>query len=364
MRIVFCGTGDIGLPSLKALADSARHELVGVITQPDRPAGRDLHPRPPAVKTEALARGVPVAQPERIRKDFSALAAWAPDLMVVAAYGQILPRAVLEIPRLGCLNLHASLLPRHRGASPVQASILAGDTETGVTVMYVDEGLDTGDILLARGIPIFPNETAGALHDRLADLAPSVLMESLDLLEGGSAPRVPQDSSLATYAPKLGRQDGRLDWREPAGLLARRVRAMTPWPGASARFVGGGVLKIHSAEEFAPIISIRKTKRQTGGESGTGFPACEPAQTQAGKPVSHSQASRDCHDWEESADGGPPGTVLSAGPGGILVAAGDGSLALREVQLEGKKRLSAGEFLRGFPVPAGTAFDLSFSVPP
>jgi methionyl-tRNA formyltransferase len=266
------------------------------------------------VKTEALARGIPVAQPERIRKDFSALAAWGPDLMVVAAYGQILPRAVLELPRLGCLNLHASLLPRHRGASPVQASILAGDTETGVTAMYVDEGLDTGDILLARSIPIFPNETAGALHDRLADLAPSVLMESLDLLEGGTAPRVPQDSSLATYAPKLGRQDGRLDWREPAGLLARRVRAMTPWPGASARLGGGGVLKIHSAEE--------------------------------------------------SAEGGAPGTVLSAGPGGFLVAAGEGSLVLREVQLEGKKRLSAGEFLRGFPVPAGTAFDLSFSVPP
>jgi methionyl-tRNA formyltransferase len=314
MRIVFCGTGDIGLPSLKALADSARHEVVGVITQPDRPAGRDLHPRPSAVKTEALARGIPVAQPERIRKDFSALAAWAPDLMVVAAYGQILPRAVLELPRLGCLNLHASLLPRHRGASPVQASILAGDTETGMTAMYVDEGLDTGDILLARSIPIFPNETAGALHDRLADLAPSVLMESLDLLEGGTAPRVPQDSSLATYAPKLGRQDGRLDWREPAGLLARRVLAMNPWPGASARFVAGGVLKIHSAEE--------------------------------------------------SAEGGAPGTVLSAGPGGILVAAGEGSLVLREVQLEGKKRLSAGEFLRGFPVPAGTAFDLSFSVSP
>ena len=314
LRIVFCGTGDIGLPSLKALADSARHELVGVITQPDRPAGRDMHPRPPAVKTEALARGIPVAQPERIRKDFSALAAWGPDLMVVAAYGQILPREVLEIPRLGCLNLHASLLPRHRGASPVQASLLAGDAETGVTAMYVDEGLDTGAILLARSIPIFPNETAGELHDRLSDLAPSVLMESLELLEGGTAPRVQQDSSLATYAPKLGRQDGRLDWREPARLLARRVRAMSPWPGASARFVEGGVLKIHSAEE--------------------------------------------------SAEGGAPGTVLSAGAAGFLVAAGEGSLLLREVQLEGKKRLSAGEFLRGFPVPAGTAFDLSFSVPP
>ncbi len=313
MRIVYCGTGDIGLPSLKALANSSQHELVGVITQPDRPAGRDLHPRQPAVKTEALTRGIPVVQPERIRKDFSALAAWSPDLMVVAAYGQILPRTVLELPRLGCLNLHASLLPRHRGASPVQASILEGDPETGVTAMYVDEGLDTGDILLARSIPIHPNETAGELHDRLADLAPAVLLESLELLEKGTAARIPQDSSLATYAPKLGRQDGRLDWREAAGSLARRVRAMSPWPGASAR-LAAGVLKIHSAEE--------------------------------------------------SLESGIPGTVLSATPNGIVVAAGRGSLLLREVQLEGKKRLSAGDFLRGFPLPAGTKFDLSFSVPP
>jgi methionyl-tRNA formyltransferase len=313
MRIVFCGTGDIGLPSLKALADSPRHEVVGVITQPDRPAGRDLRPRPPAVKTEALARGLPVVQPERIRKDFSALAAWNPDLMVVAAYGQILPRVVLDLPRLGCLNLHASLLPRHRGASPIQASMLAGDTETGITAMSMDEGLDTGDLLLARRIPIFPDETAGELHDRLADLAPAVLLESLELLEAGSAARIPQDSTLATYAPKLGKRDGRLDWREPAGMLARRVRAMSPWPGASAR-LAGHVLKIHVAEE--------------------------------------------------SPEGGSPGLVLSAGPGAILVAAGKGSLALREIQLEGRKRLSAGDFLRGFPLPAGTKFDLSFSGPP
>ena len=313
MRIVFCGTGDIGLPSLKALADSPRHEVVGVITQPDRPAGRDMRPRPPAVKTEALARGIAVAQPERIRKDYSALAAWSPDLMVVAAYGQILPVEVLTIPPLGCLNLHASLLPRHRGASPIQASILAGDAETGMTAMYMDEGLDTGDILLMRKTPIFPNETAGGLHDRLAGLAPEVLLDSLELLEKGSAPRLPQDSALATYAPKLGKQDGRLDWREPAELLARKVRAMNPWPGASTR-LAGGILKIHLAQE--------------------------------------------------SGEAGDPGTILSAGPEGIIVAAGQGSLVLREVQLEGRKRLAAGDFLRGFPLAAGTKFDLSFSGSP
>jgi methionyl-tRNA formyltransferase len=313
MRIVFCGTGDIGLPSLKSLAESTAHELVGVITQPDRPAGRDMKPRPPAVKTEALARGIPVVQPERIRKDFSALQEWAPDVMVVAAYGQILPRAVLDIPRLGCLNIHASLLPRHRGASPIQAAILDGDEESGITIMYVDEGLDTGDILLARRIPILPTESAGDLHDRLAALAPSALAEALTLLEQGTAPRTPQDASLATYAPKLGRHDGRLDWNEPAGLLARKVRAMTPWPGASAR-INGTVLKIHSAVAA-----------------------------------------------EES---GAPGTVLSAGPQGISVAAGGGSLVLREVQLEGRKRLPAAEFLRGFPLAPETRFDLSFSVLP
>lgn len=313
MRIVFCGTGDIGLPSFKALANSTSHELVGAITQPDRRAGRDLRPRPSAVKTEALARGIPVVQPERIKNDFTALAVWAPDVMVVVAYGQILPRAVLDLPGHGCLNLHASLLPRHRGASPIQASILAGDFETGMTVMSMDEGLDTGDVLLAHHLPILPGETAGELHDRLANLAPAALLEALDLLEEGSAARTPQNPELASYAPKLGRLDGRLDWREPAALLDRRVRAMTPWPGATAR-IDGVVLKIHRTEE--------------SGESGV------------------------------------PGTVLGTGPGGILVAAGVGSLLVREVQMEGRKRLAAGDFLHGFPLLPGTSFDLSFSGSP
>ncbi len=313
MRIVFCGTGDIGLPAFRALADSPSHEVVGLITQPDRPSGRDLKPRPPAVKSEALARGIPVAQPERIRKDFSALAKWVPDVMVVAAYGQILPRPVLDLPRLGCLNLHASLLPRHRGASPIQAAILAGDDETGMTVMYVDEGLDTGDMLLARRIPILPDENAGELHDRLAGLGPSAILEALDLLQSGNAPRIPQNSSLATHSSKLEKRDGRLDWREPAVRLARRVRAMNPWPGAGAR-IGGTVIKIHRAR---------------AGE---------------GK--------------------GDPGTVLSADSRGIEVAAGDGSVVLLEVQMEGRKRLPAADFLRGHPIVSGAKFDLSFSASP
>lgn len=311
MRIVFCGTGEIGVPAMKAVGDSPCHELVGVITQPDRPAGRDLRPRPSAVKTEALARGIPVVQPARIRNDFSALQEWAPDVMIVAAYGQILPKAVLDLPRLGCLNLHASLLPRHRGASPIQAAILAGDGKTGISVMFMDEGLDTGDVLLMRSLDISPWESAGELHDRLAHLAPSALLEALDLLAAGTAPRVPQDAALATYAPKLEKQDGRIDWRQSAGALALRVRAMNPWPGASARLDTGEIIKIHSA-----AVSL------------------------------------------ESA---PPGVVQSAGTEGVCVGTGAGSLLLRELQLEGRKRLAAGDFLRGFPLPQGTKFDLSFS---
>lgn len=315
MKIVFCGTGEIGLPSMKALGDSVCHEVVGVITQPDRPAGRDMRPKPSAIKTEALVRGIPLVQPERIRKDFSALSKWAPDVMIVAAYGQILPKQVLEIPRLGCLNIHASLLPRYRGASPIQAAILSGDRQTGISVMYMDEGLDTGDVLLEEALEIDPCESAGALHDRLAHMAPGALLEALDLLMGGSPPRIPQDPALATYAPKLGKHDGRLDWHEPASALQRRVRAMNPWPGASSRLVANATMvKIHSAS-VAPGSA-------------------------------------------------PVGTVSSAGSGGIVVGTGEGCLVLRELQLEGRKRLSAGDFLRGFPMPAGTKFDLSFSGSP
>lgn len=313
MRVVFCGTGEIGLPALRWLVGSDAHEVVGVITQPDRPAGRDLKPRPSAIKVEALERGIPVAQPEKIRRDPSALLAWLPDVMVVAAYGQILPPAVLEIPRMGCLNLHASLLPRHRGASPIQSAILAGDLETGMTVMYMDEGLDTGDVLLEHRLTIGADETAGELHDRLASLGAGALEEALGLLGAGAAPRHPQDPSLVTYAPKLEKHDGRLDWREPSDTLVRRIRAMTPWPGATARWDDGSVLKIHSA---------------------------------ASGPMP-----------------GNPGAVLAATAEGLAVGTGNGCLVIREMQAAGRRRMSAAEFLRGCPIAPGRKFDLSFSVP-
>jgi methionyl-tRNA formyltransferase len=311
MRIVFCGTGEIGAPALQALLTSEKHTVVGVITQPDKPAGRDLKPRMSAIKQIALAQNLPVQQPEKLRSAAALddLRALVPDLMVVAAYGQILPKSVLETPRLGCLNLHASLLPRHRGASPIHAAILTGDHETGITVMYMDEGLDTGDILLAQKLAIGSDETTGQLHDRLADLAAPCLLEALELLEQGNAPRIPQDNALPSYAPKLKKNDGLLDWHQPAEALATRIRAMSPWPGATTR-LAGQTLKIHAAA--------------TDSASGA------------------------------------PGEILASAPGVLRVACGSGSLILESLQLQGRKRLPAAEFLRGHPLPPGTRLDLSF----
>jgi methionyl-tRNA formyltransferase len=315
MRVVFCGTGEIGLPALKALLDSGKYELPGVITQPDKPAGRDLKPRASAIKQLAVERGIPVHQPPKLRDAASLemLRSLKPDVMVVVAYGQILPKSVLELPPLGCLNLHASILPRHRGASPIHAAILAGDAITGMTVMYMDEGLDTGDVLLEETLEIGMQETTGELHDRLAALAAPCLLQALELLAAGNAPRMPQAPEKATYAPKLKKADGFLDWTRPASELALRVRGMSPWPGAFAR-ISGHVLKVHSAIE----------------DSASGI----------------------------------PGSVLQADANSLVVACAAGSLRLLSVQLEGRKRLPVAEFLRGFPLTPGARFDLSFSPEP
>ena len=309
MRVVFLGTGDIGVPSLRALAATGSHEVQAVFTQPDRPAGRNLKLRPPAIKLAARELELPVYQPERIRAPgaLAELVRLNPEVIIVAAYGQILPKAVLSLPRLGCINIHASLLPRHRGASPIHAAILEGDSETGITIIQMDEGLDTGDILLKVATPIGADETAGSLHDRLAQLAPSALLECLDLLGRGVVSREKQDSALATYAPKLARKDGEIAWDNPPDEIERRIRAMTPWPGACT-FVALGdsrlILKIHRAE----------------------------TSEQAGEPA---------------------GTVLSANDRGILVAARRGGIVLKDVQIAGGKRLTAAEFLRGHPIAPG-----------
>jgi methionyl-tRNA formyltransferase len=301
MRIVFMGAGEIGVPTLQALLNS-EHEVVGVVTQPDKPVGRSQLIEPPPIKKALSGTNIPVLQPARIkdRQAIEEIRALRPNVMVVMAYGQILPRGVLEIPEIACLNLHASLLPRWRGAAPIQAAIAAGDGEIGITVMYMDEGLDTGDILLQRTIDILPADTGGALHDRLAEVAPETLLESLDLLAKGKAPRTPQDNAVATYAPKLKREDGKIDWSDPADAIERKIRAFDPWPGAFMTVSTDGTrnLKIFSAT----VIDLR----------------------------------------------GKPGKILRS-ENELVVAAGEDALSLGEVQLEGKRRMSAMEFLRGHP---------------
>ena len=296
MQIVFIGTGEIGVPTLRALLKS-EHEVVGIVTQPDKPVGREQRIEPPPIKKEIAKTRIPILQPARIKdpKATQEIRDLAPDVIVVVAYGQILPRDVLEIPRLACLNLHASLLPRWRGAAPIQAAIAAGDCETGITAMYMDEELDTGDILLQRHVEILPNDTGGSLHDRLAQIAPETLLESLRLVAAGNAPRIPQDNARATYAPKLKREHGLIDWSESAEAIERKIRAYNPWPGAFMK-VDRQNLKIFSAS----VVDLN----------------------------------------------GQPGEVLRSDKD-LIVAAGKGALSLAEVQLEGKRRMSAAEFLRG-----------------
>src|SRR5690349_11419769 len=251
MRIVFIGAGAIGVPTLQALLDSG-HEVVAVVTQTDKPAGRAQTIEPPPIKKALVGRApapsTPILQPKRIKdpQAIQQIAALAPDAIVVMAYGQILPREVLHIPKIACLNLHASLLPRWRGAAPIQAAIAAGDQETGITVMYMDEGLDTGDMLLQRKIDISSKETGGSLHDRLAQIAPDALLESLQLLGKGTAARLPQDNTAVTHAPKLKREDGKIDWSQSAHIIERKIRAFNPWPGAFME-LGGRNLKVFSA---------------------------------------------------------------------------------------------------------------------
>src|SRR6266705_4098114 len=304
MRVVFIGTGGIGVPTLHALLGSEEHQLAAVVTQPDKPVGREQRIEPSPIKKAPIGTKMPILQPARIkdRQSIKEIRALLPDVIVVMAYGQILPRTILKTPSLACLNLHASLLPRHRGAAPIQAAIASGDIETGITVMYMDEGLDTGDILLERKLDILPTDNGASLHERLAQVAPEALFESLRLLTAKSAPRIPQDNAQATYAPKLKRDDGRIDWSEPAEVIERKIRAFNPWPGAFIK-LGDRNLKVFSA----------------------------------------SLVNRS----------GKPGEILRSEKE-LVIGAGNDALALGELQLEGKKRMSAAEFLRGYPLSSRT----------
>ena len=305
MRILYIGAGDIGLPALAWLLGSG-HQIAGVFTQPDKPAGRKMELRASPVKALAIEHGVPVFQPVKLRaaESVAHIRSLAADLIVVMAYGQILPKGVLEAAKIACINLHASILPRHRGAAPIQSAILAGDAESGVTVMYMDEGLDTGAILLIHRLPIRDDDTGGTLHDRIAEITPGALAEAVGALAAGAAPRTPQDNALATYAKKLTRDDGLIDWRRPCGEISRLVRAMNPWPGAFTLLPGARKLKIHSAT-----------------------------------PDAFHQ--------------GLPGHVLHADNRGVLVGCGAGSLLLGEVQMEGKRRITAHDLVIGRQIAQG-----------
>ena len=301
LRIVFAGTPGFAVPCLRAAA--GRGEVVAVYTQPDRPAGRGRQLAPSPVKIEALARGLPVFQPENFKSAEAreALRALQPDLIVVVAYGLILPQSVLDIPRLGCWNVHASLLPRWRGAAPIQRAIEAGDTESGVCLMQMEKGLDTGPVLLSLATPITPEDTGGSLHDRLAALGAEVLADGLKLVRAGMRPvPQPQPADGVTYARKLDKAEARLDWSLPADVLANRVRAFDPWPVAEAELAGERV-RIHAA---------RALDIDSGRE---------------------------------------PGTLLAATRDGLDVACGRGSLRLLRVQREGGRPVAIADYLNARP---------------
>jgi len=309
MRVVFAGTPDFAVPALRALVE-AGHEVAMVICQPDRPAGRGRRTKPGPVKQCAADLNLPVRQPDKL-KDPATLAELRrlrPALMVVVAYGQLLTREVLNLPRHGCVNVHASLLPRWRGAAPIHRAIQAGDSETGVSIMQMAPGLDSGPVLARRAVPIEATDTAGTLHDRLAPLGAALLVDTVARLAAGDIEAVPQDERGATHAPKVTPADGRLHWWWSAAQLQRRVRAMNPWP--VARTCHNGVtLRVWAAEAFA-------------GDRGA-----------------------------------VPGEVLAAGRAGIDVACGEGALRLTVLQRDGARRVPAGDFLNGYPLRAGERFD-------
>jgi methionyl-tRNA formyltransferase len=304
IRTVFMGTPEFALPTLQGLIDFGVN-LCGVYTQPDRPKGRGKKLAPPPVKELALKYAIPVYQPLKLREPtvVEELRQLAPDLIVVVAFGQILPKSVLEIPRYGCINVHASLLPRYRGAAPINKAIIDGEQQTGVTTMYMDVGLDTGDMLIKRTTPIGEQETAGQVHDRLAPLGWEAMEETLRRLCEGTLTAEKQDDALSNYAPMLKKEDGCIDWNRSAREIHNQVRGLDPWPGAYTQLQG-------------EVLKVSRSLPETG--SGT------------------------------------PGTVLASGADGVRVACGEGILRIGELQLPGKKRLAAADFLRGCPLPEGT----------
>ena len=313
MRIIFVGTGEIGVPTLHALTKMPEHHVLAVVTQPDRPVGRQLKLAASPIKEAAFKLHLKIYQPEKIggATSVAQLTYLKPDLIVVVAYGQILTKEILNLPKYGCLNIHASLLPKYRGASPIHAAIAANERQSGVTIMWMDEGLDTGDILLQEAVTLRRHDTTESLHDRLAKLSVTALQKAIPLVGTGNAPRIKQDKTKVTVTKKLHKEDGHINWDRPQVDIDAHIRAMTPWPSAYSwipQEADQKMLKI-----FSTIVS-RRSK-------------------------------------------GKPGEVLRVDKHGVLVAAKVGGLLLREVQLEGKKRMHAAEFARGFNLPVGLVLE-------
>lgn len=307
VKVVFMGTPELACASLMALADAPGVSVLAVVTQPDRPRGRQLQLHPSPVKQLALSRSFPVFQPERVRSPefLEELRALAPDLIAVAAFGQILPQAILALPRFGCLNVHTSILPKYRGAAPIQWALINGDMETGVTIMKMEAGMDTGPIVSCRTTPIFSSDTAQTLHDRLAEIGAQLLLRTIPGYIAGDCKPRPQPAEWVTYAPKIKKEDGRINWQHPAVSILNKFRGLTPWPGLFTHFgTPPCLLKVWQVE----VMDLA----------------------------------------------GIPGAVIRACRKGIVVATGEGSLNLTAVQLEGGRRLATSEFLAGHPLSPGT----------
>lgn len=321
MKIVFMGTPDFAVPALKALAESAKHEVSLVVTQPDRPRGRSGKPAPSDVKLCAEQYGIPVFQPEKIREEAAVeqLRRENADIFVVAAFGQLLPKTILEMPRFGCINIHGSLLPAYRGAAPVQWAVLDGQKEAGDTIMQMNEGLDTGDILMQESVPLSADETAGSLYDKLSSMGGPLLLKALDAIEAGTVTPVPQGDSGTHYAKMLRKEMGNIDWTKSAEEIGRLVRGLNPWPSAYTHW-NGKMLKIWMAETVT-----QEELSALGCDEKNGM------------------------DLKEA----QPGTVMIVTKDTLMVQTGDGLLALTELQMEGKKRMPVQAFLMGCRMQTG-----------
>ena len=322
MRIVFMGTPDFSVPALKALVE-AGHQVIAVVTQPDKPKGRGKEVQMTPVKIQAMEYGIPVYQPAKVREAsfVEVLKGLEADVYVVIAFGQILPKAVLELPKYGCINIHASMLPKYRGAAPIQWCVIDGERETGITTMMMDVGLDTGDMLEKAVIPIEEKETGGSLHDKLSMAGGDLILSTLKKLEEGTLVRTPQTDEGTCYAKMLTKSLGDIDWNQGAVSIERLIRGLNPWPSAYTMW-NGKTIKIWAAD----VIAGREAADFLS-ESGV------PAET-----------------------GTAPGTVVCSDKRGLVVCTGGGLLSIRELQMEGKKRMDTPAFLRGYPIPAGDVF--------